>query len=242
MDATLVGFTGALVTGAASSLHCSLMCGPLACAALSPGERRVRTGAAWHAGRLGAYASVGAVLGTAGAGVATTLTAVQPWLPWVMAGALLFTALDLGKRLPPLPGLARVAAVVSRLGARFSSPVRGAALGLATPFLPCGLLYGVMVGALAAGSPLGGAAVMGGFALGGVPALAAVQAQAGWMTGRPLAALALKRVLPAVAAGVLTWRAVVVPQADAAQLRAPPSIPEASSSPAERAPAPHRCH
>ena len=67
--------------------------------------------------------------------------------------------------------------------------------------------------ALAAGSAGGGAAVMGAFALGGLPALAAMQLQLRFW---PRDGRVLKVLRPAVAvlaAGVLVYRAVYVAEA-----------------------------
>src|SRR5690606_18776304 len=44
-------------------------------------------------------------------------------------------------------------------------------LGMLNGLLPCALVYGLLVRAAAAGSPLGGAAVMATFGLGTIPAL-----------------------------------------------------------------------
>lgn len=215
------GGGAALAAGLAGSLHCALMCGPLACAPLgaAAGGRR-RTATAWHAGRLAAYLAVGAALGLAGAGLARTLAErVQPLLPWVMAIGLAATALELPRRLPALPGLAAAGRQIARWGARTTPSGRAFALGAATPLLPCGLLYGLFLAAVGAGSAAGGALVLGLFGVGSLPGLAAAQAGTAW-TGRfPRAELVLRRAVPLVAAGVLVWRALMAPAAGAA---APP--------------------
>lgn len=208
------GALGALAVGLTGSLHCLLMCGPLACAGLgaptqSPAAR-ARNALAYQLGRWGAYTLVGALLGLVGRGLIRTFaTSAQPFLPWVMAGALVFSALEVGKRLKPLPGLGRLAGVVARAGAKFSPAVRAGAIGAATPLLPCGLLYGIYLAAVAAGTAAGGALVMGAFALGGLPALLAAQLGAGRLQGaHPVVQFTLKRVVPLAAAVVLVFRAV----------------------------------
>jgi uncharacterized protein len=211
-DSVLAASVGALVMGLTGSVHCLLMCGPLACAALPApsGAGRTRALGAYQLGRVGAYVLIGALLGALGGGVGRALAlSTRPYLPWVMAAALVASALGLGKRLPSLPGLARVAAHVARAGAKFSFPVRAGAIGAATPLLPCGLLYGVYAAALTTNSSIAGAMLLGGFALGGVPALLAVQLQLGRFSSRPrLAAFVLQRALPLLAAAVLVYRAV----------------------------------
>lgn len=231
---SIAGATGALVAGVSGSLHCALMCGPLACAVLPrDGERKRAPVVAYQLGRVTAYTAVGAGLGLVGTGVVKVLAAsVQPYLPWVMAAALIATALDVGKHLRPIPGIAQIARGLARLGAKFSPTVRAGALGAATPFLPCGLLYGVMIAAIATGSVLGGAAVMGAFSLGGLPALTVTQLQGRWLSRKPKLSLVMRRVIPVAAAVVLVWRALVVGAA--------PVVPEnaADASP----PVVHHCH
>lgn len=212
---SIAGAGGALVAGFSGSFHCALMCGPLACAAGTGGGRRAVF--AYQGLRFASYATVGASLGLVGQGaIALMATSVQPYLPWVMAAALVATALDVGKRLRPLPGIRQIASGLVALGAKFSPPVRAGAIGAATPFLPCGLLYGVMLAALATGSVAGGAAVMGAFALGSLPALLAAQVQLRWVANRPRALFVIRRVVPAVAAVVLVWRALAIGGSDGA--------------------------
>jgi sulfite exporter TauE/SafE len=198
----LAGATSAGVAGLTGSLHCALMCGPLACTSKA-------APAAWHVGRVLAYGLVGFLLGTLGRGVSLALTeSIAPVLPWVMALGLVATAFELGKRLPPIPGLTRLAKGLARAGDALPPWGRTLALGAVTPLLPCGLLYGMFLAAVATGSPLGGAVVMLAFSLGAIPALVAVQLGATRAGHWPRAALIARRVVPLVAAGVLIVRAL----------------------------------
>ncbi len=209
VDALLpFGIGSAFITGASSSLHCALMCGPLACAAVGPSPGRRTNIAGWHAGRLLGYSSIGAVLGAVGFGV------VAPWadtlrsvLPWVFIAGLVATAFDFGRHAPAIPALRRILGLVTRQAARWPPPTRALALGAATPLLPCGLLYGLFLSALATGSALHGAAVMGAFSLGALPALLAAQAGLG-LTRRlsPNAQRAIRVATPLAAAVVLAVR------------------------------------
>src|SRR4051812_7918975 len=173
MDASLIvgglstagfGAVAALTSGFFGSGHCALMCGPLACAgatACSDDRARRRSAWGWQIGRIGAYAGVGAVLG--GAGRAAVVSLAGPAtraLPWIMAGGLVVSALQVGKHVRPLPALAQIPRRLARAGARFSPARRAALRGAATPFLPCGLLYGAFLMAAAAGSVVGGALIM----------------------------------------------------------------------------------
>lgn len=207
------GGAAAFAAGLTGSLHCTLMCGPLACAPLpAAGAGRRRAALAWHAGRLAAYLAVGAALGAAGGGLVKALAErVQPYLPWVMAVGLAATALELGRRLPALPGLTRAGRALAALGARTTPAGRALALGAATPLLPCGLLYGLFIAAVGAGSSAGGALVMGLFGVGSVPGLAAAQAGTAWSGRYPRAERVLRRAVPLVAAAVLVFRALAAP-------------------------------
>jgi sulfite exporter TauE/SafE len=205
----LTALGAAIVVGATSSAHCFLMCGPLACAAAPRGARSAIGG--YHAGRLGAYALVGALAGLLGAGLGRVLAvSVRPYLPWVMAAVLVAGALGLSKRVGSLPGLSRVTSLVARRAARLSPWVRGTAMGALTPLLPCGLLYGVIAAAITAGSAIGGTAVMGGFALGATPALVLPQLPGGFLRRDAAAGRVLVRALPLLAAVVLVYRALAL--------------------------------
>ncbi|MBL9037255.1 MAG: sulfite exporter TauE/SafE family protein [Archangium sp.] len=217
MDGWLEGLAvpgiAAVLVGASSSLHCTLMCGPLACAGSPVGSTgRGRAMAGWHAGRVLAYAAVGLGLGWVGGRAAQRFShTLQPLLPWVMALGLVATAFELGKRLGAVPGVASVASALMRGAGRFGSTGRAVLLGAATPFLPCGLLYGLFATAAGAGSALGGAAMVGGFALGSAPALFGVQLGLKPLSRWPRASLVVRRAVPLAAAAVLVWRALNAP-------------------------------
>jgi len=217
-----IGAAAAFTTGLVGSGHCALMCGPLACAgeARDGGARR-RSAAAWQIGRLAAYAGVGALLGTFGHAVLTALSGrAMRALPWAMAAGLALSALEVGKSVPSVPGLARISRGLVRSGAKFSPSARSLLRGAATPFLPCGLLYGAFVMAAAAGSPLGGVTIMTAFGLGALPALAAVQALVPGSLSRmrrsPRVVAFSRRAIPLLAAAVIVWRALAAGAATAA--------------------------
>jgi len=198
------------LTGLGGSGHCALMCGPLACVSVDSDPRaRRRAAVAWQAARAGAYGGVGAVLGALGhAGLALTRGPVARALPWVMVAGLVLSALEVGRRLPPVPGLARIPRALARVGARQSPVVRAALRGAATPFLPCGLLYGAFVVAVGTATAAAGAIVMMAFALGALPALALVQFGAPRLVNRGAARPFVRRAIPLLAAALVTWRAV----------------------------------
>jgi len=167
--------------------------------------------AGWHLGRLAAYAAVGTALGLAGRGLAVGLArTVQPYLPWLMVVGLVATAFEFGRRLPAWAAGGALGRRIARLGGAGSPFARALALGAATPFLPCGLLWGIFLVAVGAGSAAGGALVMAAFGLGGVPGLAAVQLGAAWTGRHPRLERVLRVGVPLVAAAALVFRAVMV--------------------------------
>jgi uncharacterized protein len=211
MDAPMIATVGgALVAGLSGSPHCAMMCGPLACAGL-PKERGARLKAAfgWHGGRVAAYGAVGAALGGLGAGVSHLISAsAQAAVPWLMAAGLIATAFDAGRWLKPVPGVGSIARWLARRAVEVPPTLRAGLMGAATPFLPCGLLYGVFLAVLATGSAAWGSVLLASFA-----ALAAMQ----------LPALATAKLNPWVrrgvlllAATVLIWRAAHAPGPDVA--------------------------
>lgn len=193
--------------------HCIGMCGPLMAASglvsgatadtsARPGAR-VRAVAVWqtayHAGRLLTYACVGALLGALGslAAVRGILGPVQRWV-WLVAGVLMVVMglavagapwlRRLGSSLESGAGLASGAWFAKAFGAlRARGPWAAFPLGMLNGLLPCGFLASIAVSALAAGSPLLGAATMLAFGLGTVPALAGFGAVSGLLGAQPRA-------------------------------------------------------
>lgn len=175
---------GALIAGFLGSPHCAGMCGGFAGAASLHADRRTTaaSGAAWHLGRLTAYAGLGALTGSAGA--ARVLT--SPVGGWITLVFLVPLALSLagmkGGQLPPwfAPRLRAAVTnaylpVAARLARHRGLPGRYA-FGLATALLPCGLLWSGLALAAATGNAVAGAATMAVFFLGTLPALIAASA------------------------------------------------------------------
>jgi hypothetical protein len=202
----------AAVVGFSSSLHCFLMCGPLACAAATSGPGRVAPVVGYQLGRLGGYALVGGLLGTLGGGAAFFLkTSLLPIAPWILVATLLVAALDLGSRFPAIPGLAQTMRRAARWTQRLPRTARATALGALTPLLPCGLLWGAFAASLAAGSFGGGAVALSAFGAGAVPALALSQLPgSALLRGHGTGARWARRAIPALAAVVVAARALLL--------------------------------
>lgn len=159
----MVAFGSVVVAALAGAPHCLGMCGPFAVAAgASPLDA-----AAYHAGRVGTYALLGALSGAVGHAVPG-----PPWVGAAIAAAMLvyFSLVLAGLVREPhlvLPGLARLGAAANRR----RGPGARLALGVVNGLLPCGLTWATLSVAVAAADPLTGAALLAVFGLATVPAL-----------------------------------------------------------------------
>lgn len=195
MDASTATPLAALVAGLATSLHCTAMCGPLACAL------RVRP-LEYHASRFAAYLTAGALCGAAGGTIAALFQGSTARLvPWTFAAVLLVLGLGLEKRLPQPRFLAGLL-----LRARLNR-----SLGWLTPLLPCGPLWLMLGAAALTGSWWSGALHMASFALGTIPLPLLVQMQASRFARviPPLAARRAQQALALLSAALLAWRAAL---------------------------------
>ena len=202
----------AFVAGLVTSLHCVGMCGPLSCAlmpARGQGGDAPVVSTVYHVSRLSGYALLGAAAGAFGRAPLLWLSeSWLRWLPWLLVLIFVALALRWDRFLPKLM-------VLGRLNWRLQAWIRGrsrlqaaAALGLATPLLPCGPLYFLVSLALLSGSAVRGVEVMLAFGLGTVPLLWLAQSQFHWIR-RKLTPLWLGRVRTTLAlatALVISWR------------------------------------
>jgi sulfite exporter TauE/SafE len=210
----------AFAAGLLGSTHCVAMCGGIATllgAAHAGGAR----GLAWlyHGGSIASYGSAGALAGAFGAAAGSTLS-IPAWsdvLRLVTALVIVLIGLDIA-----LGGGARARwlRVPERLGARLwrrvvphaqavlpaTPAARALVLGLLWGWLPCGLVYSVLVAALASGSAASGGATMIAFGLGTAPAMLALSHGAARI---PLRDGAFARILGALIVACGLWTAAV---------------------------------
>jgi uncharacterized protein len=168
-----------LAASVLSSPHCVLMCGPLAANFAAGDKGSDKRLWSYQVGRGISYTLLGLLAGAFGREILSLFQAPHA----AAAGLLLIGAslLLLGWRSWKGEGLhIRLPVFISRLGgnllrrlrlAKFPPNLTAGISGLFTVFLPCGHLYAFALGAMAMGSPLGGAAFMLAFWLGTVPAL-----------------------------------------------------------------------
>ncbi|HSN70848.1 MAG TPA: sulfite exporter TauE/SafE family protein [Steroidobacteraceae bacterium] len=175
----------AILAGLAGSMHCVGMCGGIAGAlAMRSGGADGRPHAApviaHHAGRLISYAIAGGIAGGMGASLAVLFKPEQvgPWLRIAAGVLIVLLGLRLALRWNPLAAVeragariwSRLAPAAGRLAGRSGlAPALG--LGALWGFLPCGLVYSVLLIAVVSGSAWHGSIVMLAFGLGTLPSM-----------------------------------------------------------------------
>ena len=197
---TVLSLLPIFVIGLLGSVHCVGMCGGIV-AALSvaptrpfpvavvlaatadvPGERLLRV-LSYNAGRIGSYAIAGAVMGGVANG-ARTLAGVSAsqlvgyWLANLMLVALGLYLMGAWQGLTRIESLGQslwkhIRPLTRRL-LPLDSPLKMFAMGGLWGWLPCGMVYSVLLTAMLTGSALSGASVMLAFGLGTLPTLLAM--------------------------------------------------------------------
>jgi sulfite exporter TauE/SafE len=175
----------AFSVGLAGSGHCLGMCGGIVTAlALAKRDctasQRMFFNILYHAGRISAYTLLGLLVGLAAQ--AGMVDALKPLVKWLFLAANIFVAAlgiftllgvrSLGVSALDGSGLSFLTRPLSRL--RESTSISAAVpTGFLMGFLPCGLVYGVLISAATSGSTLKGGAMMLAFGCGTLPALLA---------------------------------------------------------------------
>ncbi len=175
-------FVAALLAGLLGGVHCAGMCGGIVAAfSFRPdgGAPPFRLHLAYNAGRVMSYTLFGALAGALGSALALANFLPVQTLLYVLAQIVMIL---LGLY---LAGLSQSVLVFERAGSviwRRVKPLfqklipvtttpRAIVAGMAWGWLPCGLVYSILVSALATGSALSGAALMLAFGLGTLPNL-----------------------------------------------------------------------
>ncbi len=204
--------TTALLAGLVTSLHCAGMCGPLACLIMPVKDDKADpyvVNTAYHLGRVLSYSVLGVLAGSAGHFVAGFIeNSVIRWLPWIMVLFFIGLAFQWERYLPRLAGLSNWTFRLNTWLRNRSRLQSAAALGLATPLLPCGPLYMVLAAALLSGSALKGLEFMFTFALGTIPLLWLAQSQFQWVRAKlsPIWMSRLRITLALASALMVAWR------------------------------------
>jgi sulfite exporter TauE/SafE len=168
----------AFLIGLVGSLHCIGMCGPIAIALPVPDSSNLSFFIGrilYNLGRVATYSFLGAILGLLGGRIA--LAGAQQVVS-IILGAIIIIAVLLPQKYknyfaqhPVFQKLAQP--LKSNIGVLFRKGTFSAMflIGILNGFLPCGLVYVALAGAIASGDAISGAAVMILFGLGTIPAM-----------------------------------------------------------------------
>jgi sulfite exporter TauE/SafE len=167
--------------GLISSLHCIGMCGPIAM--MLPVDRNNPVKKAtqiitYHLGRLTAYATIGFIFGLVGKGF--FLAGIQQKLSIFIGVAMIVVILIPEKVFAKYnfskPVFKLISKVKTTLGAQFKNKTYKSlfTIGLLNGFLPCGMVYVALFGAIAMQSESLGVLYMILFGLGTVPLMSSV--------------------------------------------------------------------
>ena len=171
----------AFVFGLISSFHCIGMCGPIAM--MLPVDRnnqvkKVSQILTYHVGRMTAYASIGLVFGLVGRGL--YLAGMQQKLSIFIGVAMILDILIPEKVFARYnfskPVFVLISKVKSTLGKQFKNQSYKSlfTIGLLNGFLPCGMVYVALFGAIAMQNESFGVLYMLLFGLGTVPMMSSV--------------------------------------------------------------------
>jgi sulfite exporter TauE/SafE len=171
----------AFLFGLISSFHCIGMCGPIALmlpvARNNPAKKVIQI-ITYHLGRLMAYGSIGLIFGLLGKGF--FLAGIQQQLSIFIGIAMILVILIPEKLLSNYNFSKPVYKVISKikqnLGSHFKSKSYKSLfiIGLLNGFLPCGMVYVALFGAIAMQSAGFGVLYMLLFGLGTVPLMSSV--------------------------------------------------------------------
>jgi len=171
----------AMVLGFLGSLHCLGMCGPIAFLLPLDRDNRVKKAIQlfiYHTGRLLAYGIIGVLFGFLGKGL--SIFGMQQKLSIGVGVVMILLVVVPGKYFNQYsfskPIYAVLGKVKSKLGAELKKKTPDAFLtiGFLNGFLPCGLVYMALLGAVAFGNPLQGGLYMVLFGAGTIPLMSLV--------------------------------------------------------------------
>ena len=179
-----VSYVAALLVGLLGGVHCVGMCGGIVGALSFSATAQQRTPwmilLAYNLGRITSYTLAGVLAGFLGAALLSTipLADLQKML-LVLAGVfMLLMGLYLSNWWPLLRHVERLGGQlwkrIEPLGRKLlpvRSPAQALLLGMIWGWLPCGLVYSVLIWSMSSGGPVSGAILMLSFGLGTLPNL-----------------------------------------------------------------------
>jgi uncharacterized protein len=173
----------ALLLGLVSAGHCAGMCGGIVAAFTLqsiPAKSLIPLHLAYNFGRILTYSALGGIAGALGGATlliehAFPIQSILRMAANLMLVALGFYLMGFTRFLAPIEHAGyviwRLVQPLTRSWLPADRPHRALALGVLWGFLPCGLVYSVMVTSLASGGTRQGALTMLAFGLGTLPAL-----------------------------------------------------------------------
>ena len=187
IDWSSVAMGSAFIAGLSGSAHCFGMCGGMA-GALGMHARSVATDSAnviatamlYQVGRIAGYAALGALFGVLGMALAMSLNLnrIADVMRLISGALLMLIGVRILFRVNALAPLEKLGARVWRYvqplagsAARGNTLARPLLLGLMWGWLPCGLVYSMLMVSATSGNAAGGAAVMVAFGIGTLPAM-----------------------------------------------------------------------
>lgn len=171
----------AFILGLISSLHCIGMCGPIAM--MLPVDRqkeakKITQIITYHLGRLAAYASIGLLFGLLGRGffLAGLQQKTSVFIGIAMILIVVIPERVFNKYNFSKPVYRIISKIKSTLGSQFKKKSYKAifTIGLLNGFLPCGMVYAALFGAIAMQSAGFGVLYMILFGLGTIPLMTTV--------------------------------------------------------------------
>ncbi|WP_284653250.1 sulfite exporter TauE/SafE family protein [Flavobacterium terrisoli] len=197
----------AFIFGLISSLHCIGMCGPIAM--MLPLDRSNPTKKAlqiliYHLGRITAYAGLGLIFGLLGKGL--FLAGIQQKTSIIIGIVMIVIAIVPEKVFARYNFSKPVFHVISKVKSGLGNQFRKKSLssiytiGLLNGFLPCGLVYTALFGALAMQNEWYGTTYMALYGLGTIPMMSAV-VYMGHRLGHPIRNK-INKIVPIVTAGI----------------------------------------
>lgn len=171
----------AFIFGLISSFHCIGMCGPIAM--MLPVDqnnqaKKVTQISTYHIGRLTAYALIGLVFGLLGKGF--LMAGIQQKLSLFIGIVIIFTVLIPEKVIVNYNFSKPIFKIISKIKTALGSQFKNKSykslftIGLLNGFLPCGMVYVALFGAIAMQSPIYGVFYMILFGLGTVPMMSSI--------------------------------------------------------------------
>jgi len=191
----------ALILGLLSSLHCIGMCGPIAMMLpldSSNAAKRVMQLLLYHAGRLFSYGTLGLVFGILGKGL--YLAGLQQQLSIIAGVAIIAIVMIPERKFAQYNFSKPVYRIISKVKTGLGSKLRQKSnkaffmVGLLNGFLPCGLVYAALFGAIAMQSVGYGSLYMVLYGTGTIPLMSLVVLAGGMFT--PLQRNTLNKLVP----------------------------------------------